>query len=80
LVIWFLEDFAMGEAKRRGTFEERRDAAILLYKEQTAARDREADRNYKAPYGKANKLLPLYGFAAMMGMGNDLILPRKFNR
>jgi hypothetical protein len=56
----------MGEAKRRGTYEQRRDAAIKLYnekqiarKEEIAAQDREADRNYVAPYGRANSLLPL---------------------
>ncbi|MFA5152301.1 MAG: hypothetical protein WC554_07080 [Clostridia bacterium] len=54
----------MGQAKRRGTFEQRRDAAIKLYNEKQAERDREADRNYVAPYGRANSLLPLYGLSA----------------
>ena len=56
----------MGEAKRRGTFEQRRDAAIKLYNEKQVERDRELDRNYVAPYGRAKSLLPLYGLAAMM--------------
>lgn len=55
----------MGQAKRRGTFEQRRDAAIKLYNEKQAERDREADRNYVAPYGRANSLLPLYGLSAI---------------
>jgi len=61
----------MGQAKRRGTFEQRRDAAIKLYNEKQAARDRELDRNYKAPYGSAKKLIPMYGLAAMMALGNS---------
>lgn len=48
----------MGQAKRRGTFEQRRDAAIKLFKEKQAERDREADRHYVPPYGRAKSLLP----------------------
>ena len=73
----------MGQAKIRGTFEQRRDAAIKLYnekqaarKEEIAARDREADRNYVPPYGRANSLLPLYGLAATMSLGGGYSLPR----
>lgn len=62
----------MGQAKRRGTFEERRALAIQRQKEQTAARDREADRNYKPPYGTASKLLPMYGLAAMMELAREI--------
>ncbi len=71
----------MGQAKRRGTFEQRRDAAIMkkqtARKEEIAAQDREADTNYVAPYGRANSLLPLYGLAAMMSLGGGYSLPRK---
>ena len=48
----------MGQAKRRGAFEQRRDAAIKLYNEKQAERDRETDRNYVPPYGIARFLLP----------------------
>jgi hypothetical protein len=65
----------MGQAKRRGTFEQRRDAAIKLYKEKQAEQDKELDRNYVAPYGRAKSLLPMYGLAATMSLSN-----RKFYR
>lgn len=67
----------MGQAKRRGTFEQRRDAAIKLYKEKQTERDRELDRNYVAPYGRANSLLLLYSIAAMMSLDGGYSLPRK---
>lgn len=66
----------MGQAKRRGTFEQRRDAAIKLYNEKQAERDREADRNYVPPYGIA-RFYYLYGLAAMMSLGGGYSLPCK---
>ena len=72
----------MGQAKRRGTFEQRRDAAIKLYNEKQAARkeaiaalDREADRNYVAPYGRSNSLLPLYSMALMESLATISGIP-----
>jgi hypothetical protein len=65
----------MGQAKRRGTFEQRRDAAIKLYNEKQAERDREADRNYVAPYGRANSLLPLYGLSAIESLATISGIP-----
>jgi len=54
----------------------RRDAAIKLFNEKQAERDRELDRNYVAPYGRAKSLLPMYGLTAMMSLGGGYSLPR----
>lgn len=71
----------MGQAKKRGTFEQRRDAAIKLYNEKQAERDRELDRNYVPPYGSTKSLLPLYELAIMMSLGaGSPCLVRGFRR
>jgi hypothetical protein len=58
----------MGQAKRRGTFEQRRDEAIKQQKEKVGESDRELDRNYRPPTfsNKEKYLLPILIFASML--------------
>ena len=50
----------MGQAKRRGTFEQRKDAAIKSYRKKQEERDRELDRNYTPPYSGSTKSFATY--------------------
>ena len=52
----------MGQAKRRGTFVERKQSAIIRDKEKQKQRDIEADKNYDSerPYQGASSMLALY--------------------